>query len=66
MMAESQNFGKSTAEQVRKAALEKLRLNKEIENLEIELSQKDAGIKRFDDELVVMKGHKRFLDVLAI
>ena len=65
-MAESQNFGKSTAEQVRKAALEKLRLNKEIENLEIELSQKDASIKRFDDELVVMKGHKRFLDVLAI
>lgn len=46
--------------------MDKIKLTKEIEELQTEINHKEAMIKRFDDELQVSKGHKHFLDVLAI
>ena len=66
MMSDSEKDAKDKADQVKKMALEKLRLIKKTEDLKAAIAVKENQIKKDDDELQVYKQQKLFLDVLAI
>ena len=57
---------KDQAQELKKKMQQKQQLNKEIESYHGQLNLLDNRIKKHEDDLIVYKQLKRFLDVLAI
>lgn len=65
-MQETQNFGTAAAKQLQDATRKKNECQKEIDELHMEICQIDTRIKKYEDDLIIEKGHKKFLDILSI
>ena len=63
---DNEREAKKAGAAVTKKSEEKRALMKEIADLEAEEIQKDTQIKKYEDDLVIYKEHKKFLDILAI
>ena len=63
---DNEREAKKAGAAVTKKSEEKKALMKEIADLEAEEIQKDTQIKKYEDDLVIYKEHKKFLDILAI
>ena len=66
MMNDSEKNVKRTIDEVKQAGIDKSKLMKQIEDLNIKINGKEGNIKRVEEELVQFKINKHFLDVLAI
>ena len=63
---DNEREAKKAGAAVTKKSEEKKALMKEIADLEAEEIQKDTQIKKYEDDLVIYKEHKKFSDILAI
>lgn len=66
LMNDGEKGAKNVAEQVKQKTLEKNKLIQEIEKVQTEINAVDASCKKIEDDLIVSKQHKKFLDILAI
>lgn len=66
ILSDSDKMAKNITKEVKERALEKSKLQKQIEELQIIITQKENKCKRYEDDLVLFKQSKHFLDVLAI
>jgi hypothetical protein len=66
LMNDGEKAAKNVAEQVKQTTLEKNKLIQEIEKVQAEINAVDASCKKIEDDLIVSKQHKKFLDILAI
>ena len=66
LASDNEREAKKAGEAVTKKSDDKKDLMKKIAELEAEEIQKDTQIKKYEDDLVVYKEHKKFLDILAI
>lgn len=66
LMNDGEKAAKNVAEQVKQKTLEKNKLIQEIEKVQAEINAVDTSCKKIEDDLIVSKQHKKFLDILAI
>jgi len=66
LMNDSEKIAKTTADEVKAKTIEKQKLIKQIEELQAKITQKENKCKKHDDDLMVYKQNKQFLDILAI
>jgi len=63
---DNEREAKKAGEAVTKKSDDKKELANKITELAAEEVQKDTQIKKYEDDLVIYKEHKKFLDILAI
>ena len=66
LMNDSEKYAKSVADEVKMKQRIKQDLIKQKEEIESKIAQREATIKKHDDDLTVQKQHKHFLDILAM
>ena len=66
LMNDGEKAAKNVAEQVKQKTLDKNKLIQEIEKVQAEINAVDTSCKKIEDDLIVSKQHKKFLDILAI
>lgn len=66
LMNDTEKLKKSSLDEAKAKALEKQKLQKQIEDLNAKIIQKQGQLIKYDDDLALYKQQKKFLDVLAI
>ena len=66
LMNDGEKAAKNVADQVKQKTLEKNKLIQEIEKVQTEINAVESSCKKIEDDLIVSKHHKKFLDILAI
>ena len=66
LMNDGEKGAKNVADQVKQKTLEKNKLIQEIEKVQTEINAVESSCKKIEDDLIVSKHHKKFLDILAI
>jgi len=66
MMNDSEKNVKRTEEEVKAAVNMKMKLIKQVEELNNKISFKEGTIKRIEEDLVDCKINKHFLDILSL
>ena len=66
LASDNEREAKKAGEAVTKKSEDKKELMKEIAELEAAEVLADTSIKKYEDDLVIYKEHKKFLDILAI